>query len=219
MTKREYVKRMKEDQEWAPGWDAIESEFSRLYPGVKEAHFGTALPVRAMLGGDEFLDGFSVYTSDKGYQHIVTFGMSALYADEKQFGKEYSKWGYEMTMKLKEATPNDCIWAMEVLSNLARYTYKTERYFDPFQCIPGNGDPIHAGTESLITALITVDDTTAKAQKTPHGKLGFIQMVGITQAELDVIKQDIDKIPELVKLMKKDNPELVTDMTRSFSYF
>ncbi len=219
MTKREYVKRMKEEEDWAPGWDAIEAEFARLYPGVKEAHYGTQIPYRAMFGGDEFLDGFSVFTSDKGYQHIVTFGMSALYADEKAFGKEYSRWGYEMTMKLKEAAPNDCIWAMEVLSNLARYTYKTERYFDPFQCIPGNGDPLHAGTESQITALITIDDTTAQAQKTPHGKLGFIQLVGITQAESDVIKQDINKIPELVNLMKKDNPELVTDMTRSFSYF
>ena len=219
MTKREYIKRMKEDKEWAPGWEAIESEFARLYPGVKEAHFGTAMPTRAMLGGDEFLDGFSVYTSDKGYQHIVTFGMSALYADEERFGKEHSKWGYEMTIKLKEETPNDCIWAMNMLSNLARYTYKTSRYFDPFQCIPGNGTPLHIGTESMITALITVDDTTAKAQKTPHGKLGFIQLVGITQAESEVIKQDIDKIPELVKLMKKDNPDLVTNMTRSFSYF
>lgn len=219
MTKIEYIKRMKEDSDWAPGWDAIESEFARLYPGVKEAHFGTAFQTRAMFGGDEFLDGFSVYTSDKGYQHIVTFGMSALYADEKSFGEEYSKWGYEMTIKLKEETPNDCIWAMNMLSNLARYTYKTERYFDPFQCIPGNGTPLHIGMDSQITALITVDDTTAKAQNTPHGKLGFIQLVGITQAEADVIKTDIDKIPELVKLMKKDNPELVTDMTRSFSYF
>ena len=108
---------------------------------------------------------------------------------------------------------------MEVLSNLARYTYRTERYFDPFQCIPGNGTPRHIGTDSLITALITVEDTSAKAQITPHGKLGFIQLVGIMQAEAEVIKADIDKIPELVRLMKKDNPELVTDMTRSFSYF
>lgn len=219
MTKEEYIKRMNEDKEWAPGWEAIESEFSRLYPGVKEAHYATSLPVRAMLGGNEFLDGFSVYTSDKGYQHIVTFGMSALYADEESFGGEYSKWGYEMTLKLKEKTPNDCTWAMEVLSNLARYTYKTDRYFDPFECIPGNGSPLHIGTESMITALITVDDTTAKAQDTPHGKLGFIQLVGITEQELNEIKKDIDRIPELVELMKKDNPELVTDMTRSFSYF
>ncbi len=217
MTKREYVKRMKEDEEWAPGWEAIEAEFARLYPGVKEAHYAAALPAR--IGGNDFLDGFSVYTSDKGYQHIVTFGMSALYADKEAFGKEYSKWGYEMTMKLKEETPNDCIWAMEVLSNLARYTYKSGRYFEALQCVPGNGTPLHIGTESMITALITVDDTIAKTQDTPHGKLGFVQMVGITDAELNAIKEDIDKIPELVELMKKDNPDLVTDMNRNFSYF
>ncbi len=218
MTKKEYIKRMNEDKEWASGWNAIEAEFARLYPNVKEAHFATGLQARAMLGGNEFLDGFSVYTSDKGYQHIVTFGMSALYADEEAFGREYSKWGYEMTMKLKEETPNDCIWAMEVLSNLARYTYKSGRYFDPFQCIPGSGVPLHIGTDSMITALITVNDTTAKEQKTPHGKLGFVQLVGITTSELNAIKEDIDIIPKLVKLMKKDNPELVTDMTRTFSY-
>lgn len=33
MTKEEYRKRMDEDNEWAPGWDAIEAEFDRLYPG------------------------------------------------------------------------------------------------------------------------------------------------------------------------------------------
>ncbi len=219
MTKKEYIKRMNEDKDWAPGWEAIEAEFARLYPGVKEAHFATTIQSRAIVGGDEFLDGFSVFTSDKGYQHIVTFGMSALYANEEAFGREYSKWGYEMTLKLKENTPQECIWAMNMLSNLARYTYKTDRYFDPFECIPGNGASLHIGAESMITALITVEDTSARTQKTPHGKLGFVQLVGITEAELNVIKGDIDKIPKLVKLMKKDNPDLVTDMGRNFSYF
>jgi len=33
MTKEEYIRKMQEDHEWAPGWDVIEGEFSRLYPG------------------------------------------------------------------------------------------------------------------------------------------------------------------------------------------
>ncbi len=41
MTKEEYRKRMDEDNEWAPGWDAIEAEFDRLYPGKEPAHYGT----------------------------------------------------------------------------------------------------------------------------------------------------------------------------------
>ena len=72
MTKEEYIKRMKEDDEWAPGWEAIDAEFDRLYPGQKPAHYGTNIQSRAMLGGDEYLDGFSVYDMGNGCRHIVT---------------------------------------------------------------------------------------------------------------------------------------------------
>ena len=29
MTKEEYIKRMNEEDDWVPGWDAIEEEFER----------------------------------------------------------------------------------------------------------------------------------------------------------------------------------------------
>ena len=50
MTKEEYIKRMKEDDEWAPGWDAIDAEFDRLYPGQEPAHYATTIESRAMFG-------------------------------------------------------------------------------------------------------------------------------------------------------------------------
>ncbi len=218
MTKEEYIAKMKSEEDWAPGWDAIEAEFERIYPGVEPSHYGTSMPSRAMFGGNEFLDGFSVYDSKKGYQHIVTFGMSELYADESSYGEEYSKWGYEMTMKLKADSAEDCIWAMNMFSNLARYTFKTKYYYDPEQCVPGNGTSIHTGTDSMITALITVADTSAEMQDTVHGKLGFVQFVGITESELNAIKDDINNIGVLIELMRKDNPELITDMDRKHSY-
>ena len=171
MTKEEYIRKMNEENDWAPGWDAIEAEFSRLYPGQNPAHFGTSIQSRAMFGGDEYLDGFSVYTNPDGYMHLVTFGMTELYCEPDAFGGEYSRWGYEMTMKLKEDTPENCMWAINMLSNLARYTYQSERYFDPEECVPGNGTSLHIGTDSHITALITVDDTTAMAQDSLHGKV------------------------------------------------
>ena len=218
MTKEEYVKRMNEEHDWAPGWDAIEGEFGRLYPGQEPKHYATNMVSRAMFGGDEYLDGCSIYENAKGYYHLVTFGMSELYTDEEAFGGEYSRWGYEMTIKLKEDKAEDCLWAIDMLSNLARYTYKSERFFDPEQFVQGNGSSLHIGTESLITALITVDDTTAQAQNTVHGKLGFIQFIGITQAELNAIKEDRSNLAKLIELMKQDNPELITDMKRTKSY-
>jgi len=218
MTKEEYIRKMEEDHEWAPGWDVIDGEFSRLYPGQKPNHFGTAFQSRAMFGGDEYLDGFSAYWNPKGYYHIVTFGMSELYCDADAFGGEYSRWGYEMTIKLKEDSPENCLWAMNMLSNIARYTYKSKNYYDPEECVPGNGTSLHIGTDSQITALITVNDTTAVAQDSLHGRVGFIQFVGITELELNAIREDTGNIRKLIDLMRQDNPDLVTDMKRDFSY-
>lgn len=41
MTKEEFLARAEADSEWAPGWDAIEAEFERLYPGQEPSHYGT----------------------------------------------------------------------------------------------------------------------------------------------------------------------------------
>lgn len=218
MTREEYVKRMNEDAEWAPGWDAIEGEFARLYPGQTPAHYGTEIHARAIFGGDNFLDGYSLYDSGKGYQHIVTYGMSELYTNEEAFGGEYSRWGYEMTIKLKETDPGSCLWAIDMLSNLARYTYRSERFFEAGECVPGNGTSLHVGTDSSITALITVNDTSAHTLDTLHGKVEFIQFVGITEEELNAIRKDEGNIARLIERMSEENPELITDMGRKKSY-
>lgn len=218
MTVEEFRKRLEEEQDWAPGWDAIEGEFERLYPGQEPNHYGTNMVARAMFGGDQYLDGYSIYTSEKGYKHIVTFGMTELYADEKALGEEWNKWGYEMTIKLNEKAPEECLWAIDMLANLARYTYTQERFFEPFQFIAGNGTSLHVGTESKITALMTVYDTEAQTQDTIYGKTEFIQLVGITEQELTVLKADRENAKKLYELMKQDNPDLITDMSRTKSY-
>lgn len=220
MTKEEFLKRMQEDETYAPGWQAIDDAFEALYPGQQPEHFGTLLTSRAALGGDEYLDGFSVYSSPKGYKHLVTYGMTVLYGDEEAFGGEWNGWGYEMTIKLKEKDTANCMWAIDMLSNLARYTYKTERFFQPNQFIRGNGSSLHIGSDSLITALLLVNDTEAQPQMSVYGKTEFLQLVGITEAELQAVMEDRNNIPVLLRRMKEDgNVDLVTDMQRQRSYF
>lgn len=220
MTKEEFLKRIKEDETYAPGWQAIDDAFETLYPGQDPDHFGTLLTSRAALGGDEYLDGFSVYSSPKGYKHLVTYGMTVLYGDEEAFGGEWNGWGYEMTIKLKEKDTEHCMWAIDMLSNLARYTYKTGRFFQPNQFIQGNGSSLHIGSDSLITALLLVNDTEAEPQMSVYGKTEFIQLVGITEAELQAVMEDRNNIPVLLRRMKEDgNADLVTDMQRQKSYF
>ena len=219
MTKEEFLIRLNEDEEYSPGWQAIDDAFEKLYPGQNPDHFGTIMTSRAIFGGDEYLDCFSVYSSPKGYKHLVSYGMTVLYGDEEAFGGEWNGWGYEMTMKLKEKDTESCMWAIDMMSNLARYTYKTGRFFEPNQYVKGSGTSLHIGTDSLITALLLVNDTEAEPQTSVYGKTEFIQLVGITESEIQAIIDDRNNIPRLIELMKADgNEDLVTDMSRNKSY-
>lgn len=218
MTLEEFKKRMEAEEDWAPGWEIIDKEFDRLYPGQNPKHYGTNLAARASFGGDCYLDGYSIYESPKGYKHLVTYGMTELYANEEAFGGEWNKWGYEMTMKLKEDTAEDCLWAIDMMSNLARYTYTQERFFEPFQYVAGNGTSLHMGMDSAITGLLLISDTEAQTQDSIYGRTEFIQLVGITTSESQAIREDFDNMQRLYELMKKDNPDFVTDMKRTKSY-
>ena len=214
MTKEEFLTRLKEDEEYAPGWQAIDDAFETLYPGQSPAHFGTLLTSRAMMGGDEYLDGCSVYSSPKGYQHLVTYGMTVLYGDEDAFGGEWNGWGYEMTMKLLETDPENCRWAVDLLANLARYTYTQKRFLEPWQYInDGTGRPLRAGSDCTLTALITVPDTQAAGVDTLYGRLDFIQLVGITGEEASRLSTRED-VRTLAEELSRTSCLLVTDTNR-----
>ena len=218
MTKEEFEKRINEDQEYAPGWDAIEESFSKVYGDQNPKHFGTIMTSRAIFGGNEYLDGYSIYTSKNGYKHIVTFGMTELYGNIEAFGGEWSKWGYEMTIKLNEEKEENCMWAINMLGNLARYTFESKDYFEAYHYTGNHGESLHKGVDSKITALIFVPDTEIESIDTVYGKVEFLQIVGITEDEYNWVKANPGKIEELIELMKKDNPYLVTDMKRTKSY-
>ena len=194
MTREEYAKRMKKHPDWAPGWDAIDAAFAKLYPEAEPVRFESELHDRAALGGEEYLDGFAVYDTGKGYQHIVTYGLSELYPSMAAFGSEYSKWGYE------------------------RYTFETGNYFEPGAYIPGDGSSLHPELNSAITALAIVSDTTAAPIETVHGRVAFLQLVGLTQPELDAVARDPDALTGILERMRADDPELVLDMCRTRSY-
>lgn len=217
MTKEDFIKRIKEDEDYAPGWDAIEDEFTRIYKNQTPAHYGTLLTGRAIFGGDEHLDGCSIYDSAKGYKHIVTFGMTELYANEKAFGGEWSRWGYEMTMKLKADSNDDCMWAINMLGNLARYTYTSKRFFEPYRYIH-IGSSICKDRDSKLTSLFIINDTELNSLDTVYGKVEFMQLMGITESDFQKLKDNADNAKKLYELIKADNPNFVTDLDSEKSY-
>jgi len=158
MTLEEYKQQFTEDD--AVGWLAIDKELERLYPNQEPVHYGTVL--KFILGGEDPLDGQSIYKSSNqtDHFHIVGYGLTSLYYDEDCVGEEYSNWGFELTFRIKKRNneePSDQIWALNLMQNLAKYVFKSETPFDECHTINANGS-IRADYNSEITAILFVND-------------------------------------------------------------
>lgn len=213
MTLEEYKKEFSEDD--SVGWLSIDKEFDRLYPNQEPKHF--APPISYMLGGADPLDGISIYNSKKqtDHFHYVTYGFSELYYDEAKVDGEFSKWGFELTFRLKPFSEDNEIptWVIALLQNIAKYVFSSGNWFEELHYMPANG-PIRLDTETEITALLFVADPEIEKIQTPHGEVTFLQVVGITTAEFEALKENPETAEELVNKLKADNPLLITDLTR-----
>ena len=212
MTKEEYKKKMEENENWMPGWEAIDEELTQLYEEQKPERLDMTWLSKVSRGSTKQLDGYSFYTSVNGYKHLISYGMSELYAKEEAYGQEKSKWGYEMTMKL--AQDQDAMWATNLMANLARYTFANEEALKVEMLISGDGTPLKPHTNSKITALLVVEDEELPPLNTLNGLVIFLQLVGITENESEWLKQNSDKTELFIEQMKVDNPMLVTDLNR-----
>jgi hypothetical protein len=140
-----------------------------------------------------------------------------LYYNEKAAGGEFSKWGFEFTMRIKPfaGDADKPTWVISMMNNLARYVFNSGKWFEEFQYIPANG-PIRLETDTDITALAFIRDPEAGKIDTPHGEVTFLQMVGLTTAELERLKQVNTRaaVEELLKELAQSNPLLITDLER-----
>ena len=187
MTKSEFMKKLAENPRWAPGWDAIEAEFGKAYPGVTPEHLGTVIAARAAFGGDQYLDGYSFYPMGEGCLHIVTFGLSELYGNKRAFGGAWSGKGCELTMKITADAAGDALWACDILSAAARIACTTKRHFSPYQILMGDELGISASTLSSVRAVLLIQDPKVQPLETIYGKVQFLQLIGLTEDELKTL--------------------------------
>ncbi len=204
------------DEESSPGWDAIDDALAPLYGAQEPRHWAPVIPM--MVGGTDPVDGISVYRSMSGgvpHLHLVTYGFSHLYYDEDFVGKDFSRFGFELTFRLRqdaadEAMPN---WAINLVQNIARYVFKSGKWFEPGHCMPANG-PLKIGDPTALVGVAFDIDPELGVIETPHGEVQFLQMFGITQAELDRMKAGEIDVRGLLGEHRATNPLLVTDLAR-----
>lgn len=216
MDLEEYRKRYPEEDA-SPGWDAITTRLEAIYPEREWKHWATVL--KAMLGGPDPIDGISAFQCTDGgidHLHFCTYGYTSLYYDEEAVGGEFSRFGFEMTFRLASELPpaEDPTWVIGLLQNLAKYVFKTGNWFAANHYIPCNG-PIRLEYETDLVGLLFLNDPTVAAIETPHGMVEFIQGFGVTQAELDALKDETKSPADLLEQFRATNPLLVTDLNRT----
>ena len=171
------------------GWDAITNEFSRIYPGQDDPkHYGTL--IKWAFGGNDPLDGISIYDGGD-YWHFVSYGLTELYAKECE-DKEVSGYGYELTLKLKKYDFEDLEGEFKNICNIfqiiARMSFTRGELFFPYEYIyTSQKEGMDAKQKSNLTGFITIADTSANTLSTPNGSVRFLELVGMTDAELKTL--------------------------------
>lgn len=218
MTQKEYKNIF--DEEDAVGWLEIDKVVEGIYGDQKPRHY--APPVHYMVGGEDPLDGVSIYDSQKDmfHRHLVSYGMSELYYNEEAAGGEFSKWGFEFTFRLKPFAEDgdDPTWVVNLMNNLARYVIKSGKWFEEYHVIPANGPiRLNSTAEINIVGVAFVSDPELGKIQTPHGEVSFLQMVGLTANEMDRItsaNSAYDEVKKVLDEIKTTNPLMITDLLR-----
>lgn len=195
-----------------PGWDAIDGRLAEFYPGVEPQHYGTI--IKFALGGPDPLDGISFYqrVEPVPHWHIVGYGLSELYAKESSEA-DRSGWGFELTFRVARR-PDETdppLWAAGLLQNLARYVFSSGNWFEAGHHMNANG-PIRQDHPTAMTALAFVEDLELGAIDTPHGRLQFLQVVGLTSDEYAAARHW--DTAGVLGLLAARQPLLVTDLDR-----
>ena len=192
----------------APGWDAIEQAFLAVYPGQESpAHFGTSngeLP-------NSCIWGVSAYQGPAQW-HLVTFGLSELWAKQGE-DPAVSGWGFELTLKVPraEGEPAPPPWATKLLKLVGDSVYRTGKPLAEGSRLD-IGAPITMPVISSLLALALTGDATVPPVETPNGRVEFLQVVGITAAELERMKAT--STSAVLEDLKQANPGLLTDPSR-----
>lgn len=155
------------------------------------------------LGGIDPLDYISIYENPgdaasriPAHWHYISFGLSDLHGDGRVHVRDSnnpenrSGMGFELTFRLKKTTDEiennikkPPTWPANLLQSLAKYVFQTGNSLFVGDNIPWkkslNEKP------SNIKHMLIAEDLKMKKICTPFGSVEFLQIVGVTDEELE----------------------------------
>ncbi len=198
----------------APGWLAIDQALAAAYPGHVPHQYasetGYDLESRAPLPAISVCEA-----TGPDHWHFVTYGLSELF--EKSSPKaDISGFGFELTFRVprgpEETEPPG--WVLSLLQGVGHYVLSGHAELDTGHLIDLGGPlrPAAAGPTELI-GVVAVPDSTLGKLDTAHGSVLFLQLYGLTQAELEAMA-DWD-LQRKVGLVEEVSTHGITDPTRA----
>lgn len=189
----------------APGWAAIETTVEAVVPTQQLLHWGTNT-----LPGQDGVYGLSAYRTDEEHWLLVTFGLTELFSKQSE-DPQWSGWGFELTMRIPAGDTKPPPWSLNLLQQLGKYVYSSGRPLEVGHRMQPGG-PITGRPDTSLTAIAFTEDPQLGTIDTPHGKVQFLQVVGITDDELARMKRS--STTEVLSELATSSPLLVTDVTR-----
>jgi suppressor of fused len=144
---------------------------------------------------------------DCEHWHYVTLGLTELDAKVSK-DAEWSGWGFELTMRV-EAVDGERVlpeWPVMQLAQLAAYVDETGRILEEGHQVSLEA-PVASDVPS-IRGLAMARDPELGGIDTPHGAVTFVQVVGITADEANLLSRWSTK--SFLEVLAKQTPLLVT---------
>ena len=200
------------DDDESPGWTLIETALAALYPDQEPLNFGPILDYEQ--GGPDPLEATAAYrgTDPRPHWHFVTFGFSELHAKVSE-DPELSGFGFELTLRVPRAprAARPPRWPLTLLQSLARYVFDTGNAFDEWHHMDLAGPLVRSLTSDLHAVALRPDPALPPLDG-PHGRVKFLQVVGLTADELDAVR-DWDPM-RFLGLLEPSQPGLLLDPGR-----
>lgn len=159
------------------------------------------------LGGH--LDGISAYPEGATW-HLVTYGLTELWTKESE-DPEWSGWGYELTLRVPDLDGQAPRWAWSLLDAVAGVTQQGTVFSAGHRLATGHS--ITGDDDTLLSAVAFTIDPDLTTISTPHGRVDFLLLVGVTPEEVEEMKAS--STADVLARLGQENPRLVTDPRRA----
>jgi suppressor of fused-like protein len=193
----------------APGWAALEH-------ALETAHAAPPVYFSAAEDADDDTPVESVAcfpaASPEPHWHLISCGLSELY-DKRFLNVEVSGFGFELTMRVPKAPGEEepPAWPMQLMRNLARYVQAVQKPFAEGDHMDAHA-PLALDVPCTLSAVCFVEDPLLGAIRTPNGAVSFLQVLGLTDDELE--KMMDGDAHHFIALVAQQNPSFISGAAR-----